>query len=120
MRGRAQVAAQSLERPHGQGSRARHEAANFLSGVQNINAVGSKIVRTRCKPSKAGEVALAQLLFGLDLVRQNLLARSGSTIGPFKFNLDQQLLNLPTISLVLNPLGCASDDSIEYGDFLRV
>jgi hypothetical protein len=110
----AQVAAQSFERHHGQSSRARHEAAHFLGGVQNINAVGSKIVRTRCKPSEAGELALAQLLFGLNLVRQNLLTGSGGAVGSFKLNLDKELLNLPGISLVLNPLGRPSDVSIEY------
>ena len=114
MRGRAQVAAQSFERSHGQSSRACHDPTHFLGGVQNINAVSSKIVRTRGKPSEASEVALAQLLLGLDLVRQNLLARSRRAVGPFKFNLDQELLNLPRIRLVLNPLGGPSDDSIEY------
>ena len=88
--------------------------SNFLGGVQNINAVDSKIVRTRGKPSEASKVALAQLLLGLDLVHQNLLTGSGGAVGSVELNLDKELLNLPRISLVLNPLGSSSDVSIEY------
>ena len=111
-RPRAQVTAQSFERPHGQVIRARHEATHVLGGVQNINAVGSQRVRTRGKPSESVEVALAQLL-GLDLVRENLLTGKCSAVGSLELDLDKAPFDLSKISLVLNPLGSPSNDSIE-------
>ena len=110
----AQVPSKSLERPHGKIGGSSHKPTNLFGRVEDVDPVRGEVVRARGKGPETRELGLLQLRFALGLVLQDLLTRSRGPVSPLELDLAQKLLNLTRIGLVLNPLGCPLDDSLEY------
>ena len=99
----SEVAAQPLERRHGQGGRLGHETTHLFRREERVWPVRGQVVGARCPSSKRGDQLKWELLLLFDLVSVRLNSGNGCAVYllPFKVYFRQESLNLAGVGLLL-------------------
>ena len=111
------IPAKSLQGHKRQLSRRTHPAANLLSRVLTVRSVSTKVVCSGRQCPEVSVPARIQRFIALKLFRQRLKAWSHTRLSSFQLKFLYQLLDLPRVRLVLEPVIAPSNDSIQTSRF---
>ena len=94
--------------------------ANRLCGILAVEAVGCEVVSPRSRGSEGCVEALFERLVSFDLLMTHPEPWCRHAVGSRESALAHELLSLPRVGLILDPLRSPSDHTVQNDRLLRI